>query len=290
MVGEGPGHKRQAAIFEMAEKAWRVADAGHRADGLAREPVERLAERGIEQVHGTIAGQRHDGGACGTPAGPDDEVDAVEPLRRFAQGAGRQAVAVAEAARAVDQGDLEVAAEGVMLESVIGQDEVDVPLGEQGARGFGAAREHPDRAAGAAGHEHGLVAGQSGRRVGAHLQRVRQPAAAVAAADDAGPVASLAQEIGQPERQRRLAGAAHGKVADHHHRDRQSLDRPAPLAVGLAAQGDGPPEQRLRAGQPGARTLVVVPLCLQPGGHGGFAVHARDQSPPRFSAARLTRR
>ena len=71
----------------------------------------------------------------------DHQVDRGEPAGRLAQRSGRQAAAIAQAALAVDHGDLQVARQSIVLESVVAQQQV---AAEPADRQF--AVRHPVRA------------------------------------------------------------------------------------------------------------------------------------------------
>ena len=90
-------------------------------------------------------------GAKPTPHLPPLTTTASTAARRdarLAQRAGRQRPAVAEAARAVDHGDFDVAREAVVLQAVVADDDVAFRVcGEQRAGGRGAVGADPDRAA-----------------------------------------------------------------------------------------------------------------------------------------------
>ena len=78
-----------------------IADEAHR---------ERAGELGVGRV---AFGAEH-----------DDRIDGLEPRGGLAQRARGQQPAIAEAARAVDDGDLDAARQSVMLQSVVGEDHV----------------------------------------------------------------------------------------------------------------------------------------------------------------------
>jgi len=165
-------------------------------------------------------------------------------------------VAVAETTRAVDHADFDVACQRVMLQTIVGDQHVASGIQQQARRGRPLA---PDR------HRHAAGADQAG--FVADLGRVRPvvqqhrfaPAAAMAAADDAGTVATLAQCCGQRDGQRRLAGAAHAEVADHDDRRRQPYAAQCTDPVEPAAQTHRRAVQRRHRPCPPRRTGIAIP-------------------------------
>ena len=102
----------------------------------------------------------------------DHGVDLAQARRRLAQRPGGQQQAVAETARAVDHGDLDIAREAVVLQAVVADDDVAFGMrGEQRARGCNAVAADPDRAAAAAREQHRLVAARARIAIGVYRAR-----------------------------------------------------------------------------------------------------------------------
>ena len=137
-------HRIEAEAVEQSEEARRVADARH---GMKRPgaPLSRIRDCiGLPQIpprQWLVAHRR-------LPPGVDhgqrlvlgreahQRVDAIETRRRLAQRAGGKHATVAEAARAVDNRNLELASQGVVLQPVVGEDDVALRMRrEQRARG-----------------------------------------------------------------------------------------------------------------------------------------------------------
>ncbi len=116
----------------LREEALRIADAGDGMHALAREIAQRAPPRRIRQCHRRVATQAHGNFAgLGRAAVADTKIHAGEPRHRFAQRSGRQQAAIAEAAFAVDHADFHIAVQPVMLQTVIGNDHIDIDLSQQ---------------------------------------------------------------------------------------------------------------------------------------------------------------
>jgi hypothetical protein len=267
VVVEGMRDDLEAVALEKAEEALGMPDAGHGMHGSVAERLQR-APLGAVEAHRLRARQRHPqapGGAAAARAVADHEVDLVEACGRLAQRAGGQAAAVADAALRVDHRDLEVPLQAVMLQPVVRHD--DVCAGGHGGAGR---REpvpaDPHRHAGDARQQQGLIAAEIRRVPGRHAVRLARLGPAIAAADDRGAQAAPRQRAHQPGHQRRLAGAAHGHVADHHHRAAR-MGRCAPAArVGEPSQANHCPVGGLDEPRPQRRRHAVVPCGQQSSG------------------------
>lgn len=177
------------------------------------------------------------------------QIDFGEARERLAQRPGGQQQAVAQRGR-VHHGDLQVSCEMVVLHAVVGDEHVALGMqAQQRARSGGTVLPHHQRASGKTGEQHRLVAIAAGVAVCGHKGEpaLRTRRTAMAAADDAGVVASDTQHPGQPVDHRRLATAADRDVADHDHRHRQALRlRERAAAAGEETEQQGERTQGLR--------------------------------------------
>ena len=155
----------------------------------------------------------------------DDRIDGLEPRGGLAQRSRGQQPAIAEAARAVDDGDLDAPRQAVMLQSVVGQDHVAPRMpGEERPAGSDPVAGDDDGIAGACEQQR-LVADPA--RIVLRTDRERRArlvVPAVAAAHDPRPEPALRQRQRERGHERRLAGAADRDVADDDHRSAH-LDR-----------------------------------------------------------------
>src|SRR5690606_38174862 len=188
------------------------------------------------QAHGPLA----EGGVVdGFGAAVDDaEVAAGAAPGTFAQGAGGDQAAVAVAAAAVDDLDLDVAAQAVVLEAVVADDDVAAGF-DQGACGGEAVAVDAHPGAGAVGDEDGFVAAVAGVGAGFDPQGALGVFAAIAAAGDAGGPAGGAQAFDHGDGERGLAAAAGDEVADDDDRGFGAAAAAQALAVEPLAGPDG---------------------------------------------------
>src|SRR5690606_4714977 len=142
---------------------------------------------------------------------------AAAAIRPLAQRPGGNQPAVAVAAAAVDDFDLDVAAQGVMLQAVVADDDVAAGIRERPGSGSAVA-VNPHRGPGAGGDEDGFVTALA--RIGIRLHPAREPVvlAPIAAAGHAGGPALGAQALDQGDGKGGLAAAAGNEVADDDHR------------------------------------------------------------------------
>ena len=142
------------------------ADAGCVCAGSAtRRNVSptSVIRHALGTLHGAVRARRDQ---------RDDRVDFVEARSGLAQRARRQPPAVAEAARGVDDDDLEIAREPVVLQSVVGDDHVALRDARRAAR----APRRPDRRPTTTGNagareQHRLVADLARIRIGSDDDR-----------------------------------------------------------------------------------------------------------------------
>ena len=117
--------------------------------------------------------------------------------------------------------DLDVAREGIVLQAVVGDQDVDVGMQvQQMASGLRAPAPDDDGTAGATRNQQGFVADVLRARRGQHFAR-RVLGPAVAARDHARPHPGRAQLLREPDRQWGLAGAADEDIADDNDWNRQ---------------------------------------------------------------------
>src|SRR5699024_7380236 len=166
----------------------------------------------------------------------DAEVAFAAACDGLAQGAGGNQQAVAVAAAAVDDFDLDVTAQAVVLQAVVADHDVAAGF-DQGAGGGDAVAVHAHLRAGAVGDEDGLVAAPTRVGVGLHPQGALFVLAAVAAAGDARGPAGGAQAFDHGDRQRGLAAAAGDEVADDDDRGLDAVATQQPPVVKPAAGG-----------------------------------------------------
>src|SRR5688500_8736338 len=193
----------------------------------------------------------------------DDRIDLLQARRRLAQWPRRYTEAVAHAARAVDDGDLERAREPVMLQAVIRQHDVDALALEQRCYACDAVGPRDDGTARAPCEQHGLVADLARIACRRHGARPLGALAAIAARHDADLSPALLQLLGEPDHERRLTRAADADVADDDHGNRD-LDGRAPATPISRAPQAGKRDVKGRDRQQGkAHGTLAVPNAVQ---------------------------
>jgi hypothetical protein len=277
MVRERVLDRRRGPRAQRREKARRVADRGHRVhrDAPRKASSGRVERRGARAgAPGLVraasrARHRARARAAAGPSRPLTTTESTSASRAAARAAGRPAAAaaVAEAARAVDDRDLEVAAQCVVLQAVVADHDVDAPRAA-------VPRLPRERSPPRPASRHGARAAAARHR----QRRGRRPPAPRAphaprrhARATAGPAAARARAT-RPEPDRRTASC----------RCRRRLDcRPPPPARPGDALRSQPrrnaarrrpttaPNTRAERPQPGAAPAGgVVPDRLEPGLHG----------------------
>jgi hypothetical protein len=186
---------------------------------------------------------------------------------RRAHRPARHQMAVADAAAAVDDQQRIVEGELRALEAVVHDDEVGALLHQFPGALDAPARDHRQRLA---GEQQRLVADGAGAVVvriddGGDVQR-----AAIAARQEAGLQAAGLRRAGERDRRRRLAGAAHGEIADAD--DGHRNFRAAALAH--APAGDEPIEARDRPER------ISAPVRLRPPERRRFTYHSFPHGRP----------
>jgi hypothetical protein len=134
---------------------------------------------------------------------------------RRAQRTGGNDGAVADTAARIERDQGIVVIHRPALETVIHDDEVDAIIGELPGAGRAVARHHGRR--GARQQKRLVADGERGVMFEIDAMRA-EDAAAVAARQEARPVAGFRDGLADGDRGRRLAGAADGQIADAQHR------------------------------------------------------------------------
>jgi hypothetical protein len=155
-----------------------------------------------------------------------------------------------------------------VLQAIVEQQHVHAGVGHQhGLRAQRAVRIDPDRHVGGARDQQRFVAHLAGLRGGFHAARMLQRHA-IAARDHAGPQPRFGQRARQRDHGRCLAGAAHGDIADHDHRHRQSGRFEPAVEIAVPAHpGDQAEQQRGRPHQP-REPAAALPLGGDEVGYG----------------------
>ncbi|MNE35512.1 hypothetical protein D3C80_1292770 [compost metagenome] len=148
----------------------------------------------------------------------EHRIDVLQALHRLAQGAGRQAAAIAQAAGGVDQHQLQITGQTVVLHAVITEDQVQRLAGQQGLHRTRTVRVDHQRHAAALNDQQRLIARLGRALLGTHAPRQLRRLRAITTADHADAQALLAAMLDQPEDHRGLAGTADGDVSHHDHR------------------------------------------------------------------------
>jgi hypothetical protein len=155
--------------------------------------------------------------------------------------------------------DLEVAAQRVVLQSVVEDDDVAlrVRLAQRGDH-RGAIGPDPHRATGAARHQHRLVADFGGIGSERHAAR-RGDGAQIPARDDRRRPALRLEQLGDVDGERRLARAAHREVANGDHRHAGARARQQAQPVQRAPREHGGAKHETQRPQQPADGVLPVP-------------------------------
>jgi hypothetical protein len=249
VVGVAAGDDDFAA--EVAEDFFEAFGGGDAADGTGFAAIEEEEGLGVIRVVDILeddwavaAGDDFCGAVTGDDVivavlafafGEEDVAGAAEIARGFAESAAWEEVVIAEGGVAVDEDDVETAAEAEVLETVVEEERVAVEFADGPAAGFDAVFVDDDGDAGEIAGEHPwFVAGVSGVagdvRAIADDERWRFAGGAeeasgetvaegrfdafVAAAEDSDLAAFLLEAAGEHFDDWGFAGAADGEVAD----------------------------------------------------------------------------
>ena len=168
--------------------------------------------------HRKVAGTRggRDLGGAGRGTHHQQRIGTLElSAQRRPQRAGRDHLAVADAAPGVDHQHREILGQRRILKPVIHDDDAGAGGDCEARAGNARSRHHGRRRA---RQQQRLVA-DLGRTMPGGIDRERTgKLAAIAAAEERGPLAGRHEHAGDRKRGRRLAGAADGQIADADHR------------------------------------------------------------------------
>ena len=218
VIGKTVFHRMHPQPPQLREKAVRIADPGH---GMYRLSSELMAFRDLTVVTyaaNRVGIERHGEFARCRQSRRHDIIHTAQSAQWFAQRTGRQAVPISEAAYTVDHRDLDIAGESIMLQSVIGDDDVAVRMLNQGFSRGDPVRRHRHWAPAPRGDEHRLVADNNGITVGPDLLGPASGRTAVSARDDTGIVTGLAQLSHQSDNKWCFSGAANGDITYYNDR------------------------------------------------------------------------
>ena len=220
------------------------------------------------QVHQAISRVTHTASLV-RAAAIEYEIDRAQTPARFAQGTGRQAKAVAGTALLIDYGNLQVPGQGVMLQAVIADDDIDRGSRQQCTHRPGPIGGHHEGAGGAPVDEQGFIAALAGAAAVIHpVGRGNRPGA-IAAAHNAYPQAALLQALDQGEHDGCLAGATDSDIAHDDYRNRSAIDLQQAAVVEPATQRGRRPECPLQRPQQPQPPRPVIPCLHQPAAQSG---------------------
>ena len=223
-----------------------------REGGRERRIVAHPAQGIRHQAHGVLA-------TGGFAAVADDGVHPLEAGRGLAQRPHGQQTAIAKAARPVHHHQFDVTGQGIVLQAVVGDDDVHLTALLQQPHSIGPSGGHRHGAAAAPCDEHGLIPGLG--RGAALIQSigVMGRLAAIAAADHARAPAPGLELFHQPDHHRGLAVAPHREIAHHHHRQGGPIGAEPASAIPQTADAADQGKQQGEGGQPPAPEAVPVP-------------------------------
>ena len=166
-------------LVKGSEKARRMPYTGHRHHIFQRGKRRALLRVQVDRI---ARPQRHrDFTRFRAAAVNNNRIYLPQTRSALAHRPGRQPPAVAEAADAVDHHNFAIALQRVVLQAIVGNDEIEGVTGEQRFNCGAALRRHRDRRPGALGDQHWFVARLLRRRIGVDQQRIALRFAAVAA-------------------------------------------------------------------------------------------------------------
>ena len=264
VVGERVFDQPQPGVPQVIEEPPRIADARHRVDGALPKPGQRGADAGIAEIERGLAAQRHQIFPAARRAVADHEIHLAQPGGRLPQRSGGQARGVAQPAKPVHHGDFDIAAQAVVLQAVVAEDDVAIVGLEQRPRRRHPIRPHHHRTAAAPRQQHRLVADFARIAVGTDSARPFGRPAAVATTDHAGFVAGFAQQFHQPRHQRGLARAADADVADHDDRDAEAHALQYPVLVQEAPRSGRRAEQQAERPEQHGDQIQRISVTVQP--------------------------
>src|ERR1700674_106032 len=228
VIREGVRRDIEAELFKMTEEARRISNSRHSVHYAATETLRRGGFAAIGEMVKQAAFQNHRMTILpghkwlATRAVHHYGIDLTQAPDPFAQRASGKQEAVTDAAFAVEYDNFHIALQAMVLQPVVGDDDIYLRLrGEQTPSSSDTIVSHPDWASAAPRQQDRLVTYFARRRVHGDFAR-RARATSVPATDDAGPVAVIPQETGQPEHQWSLAAATNGNAPNDDDRDRQT--------------------------------------------------------------------
>ena len=133
-------------------------------------------------------------------------------------------MAIAQAARGIDQHQFEISGQAVVLQAVVTEDQVQRLGRQQGRHRATAIRINHQRHAAALHNQQRLITGHASGLISLHAPGQLRRLRAIAATDHTDAQPLTAAMLDQPENHRGLAGAADGDIADHHHRHGSTVD------------------------------------------------------------------
>ncbi len=213
--------------------------------------------RGVgDQLHGVLPLAR-------LAAVADDGVHPFETSDRLAQRPHRQQAGVAETARSVHHHQLDVAGQRIVLQTVVGDDDIHLTALLQQSYRVGPFRGNHHRTAAAPGNQHRLI---SGLRSGASLIQpigVMGRLATITTAHHPGTIATGLQLLHQPDHHRRLAVAPHRNIAHHDHPQGGAIPPAPAVTIGIAAAAADDGKQQGKGGQQPAPATFAIPEPFQ---------------------------
>jgi hypothetical protein len=255
MIGESMLGKTQPHRAQSIEEALRSTDAGY---GVQFHPCQvgtaAFQQRIIEAMkalvsqshrkHGSLKSRRWRHGDSVENHG----IHLGQAHDRLAQGARGQTPAVHHPAL-VEHGDLDHAIQTIVLQTVIGKNQITVRMPGQKSAG----RCHPvpadkDRTTAALRQQQGFVTDSAGITAGGYFRHMRG-ITTITTTDNSRMPPERGQSPRQMNHQGRLAGTADAYVADHNHGHREALAMEEAGAVQGSPQGNEHREQQRKGKQ-----------------------------------------
>ncbi|MNJ35048.1 hypothetical protein D3C77_297770 [compost metagenome] len=242
-------------------------EAGRMA--YARQCIHRSGERRLEGrivAHAARRGrhQRHGVFPLGRGAAvADDGIDPLEAGHGFAQRPHGEQAAIAEAPGPIHHHQFDVPGQGVVLQAVVGDDDVHLAALLKQTHRIGALGCHHHGAAAAPGDEHRLIPRLGRGAGGVQPIRVMGRLAPITPTDHTGAPATGLQLFHQPDHHRGLAVAADRDIAHHYHRQAGPIAAEPAAAVSETAPAADQGKQQGQGGQRPAPATLAVPETIQ---------------------------
>ena len=175
------------------------------------------------------------------------QINLAQTLHRLPERSCRETPAVAEAPFSVDDGNFDIPRQGIVLQAIIGDQNIAIRPLQQQTAGLDPPREHENWTLRPPGDQQRFIADLTRLARRPHCHRLGQLPAPITAADDTGTIAGLQKKRHQPNDQGRFPGAAHADIAYYDDGDRQmpGLFQPHPVG-GLSQPNAGPKQGRQR--------------------------------------------